>query len=588
MKDFPGLKILFLFLLPLFLAACAIDRPPTGGPPDTAPLSVTASTPEPGTVNVSPRTIRLDFSHYVGREELAKSIFFTPSVDDYEVEMRGREARIRIFSPLRPNRTYTLTLRNSLKSLHGSHRLGESWALAFSTGPVIDRGVMEGRVWTNRMEAAPDVTVMATLASGSAGQSPEYLTRTGPSGEFRFGHLAPGSYRIVAITDRNGNLRFDPDNELFAAAAAQTPAAGHPVNLRLSAARQSTPVPRSCRTINNREIELTFSQPVRAVNFDPSAFAIETTDSGKPLSILGFFSLSRSSESATWRLLTGVMEKEAWYRLRFASAPRSSELLFQGNARQERYPALSLAIIPAGGSESVIAETIRPGLAPAAELHFNLPVDESSLTPRAVRLDLNGPNGGTRSVPCTIARIDSRTFAVRPTGGFLPGRNYTLRVDMMKIKGVAGEQPANAGAAASNFTIADEVAYGEISGSGKAVARQIVIEARMQGTDFVKRLDISPSAKSGEFRFGFSGLPPGKYAVTAFIPSRSPQASAPASWNAGSAEPFTPAVAFSAAMVEVRAGWSTDEVRLDMPFSGHENPIRKNNPENNQRTNRRP
>ncbi|HHE32426.1 MAG TPA: hypothetical protein ENL07_07325 [Chlorobaculum parvum] len=580
MKEFPGLKVLFVLLFPLLFGACAVDRPPTGGPPDNTSLSVTASIPETGTVNTSPQTIRLDFSHYVSREALAKSIYFSPSVDDFEVSVHGREACVRIYSQLKQNRTYTLTLRNDLKSLYGNHRLDKSWALSFSTGPVIDNGSIEGQVWTPRMSPAADVTVMA-FSPATGKQSPEYLTQTGPSGAFRFEHLAPGNYRILAITDSNGNLRYDPESESFAVAAAKAvmpdaPATLRPVNLRLSDGSQAGPKLRSCQTINNREIEVTFSRPVPSESIDLSWFSIENATSGKPLPILGYFSLSRSSDTSSWRLLTGKMDKESWYRLRFSDGQAPSTLTFYGNDQQERYPALSIAIIPTDGAESVIAETIRPGSAPAAELRFNLPVVESSLTSGSVNLGLVEPTG-TRSFPCTITRIDSRTYAVRPSGGFLRGRSYTLRVDMSKVEGVISSGSAiGTKVATSNFDIAGEELYGEINGTGKAMVPRLVIEAQIQNLAFVKHLEVKPSATTGEFRFGFNGLPPGRYVLSAFKPS-----DVSGSWNAGSVEPFAPADAFIAETVEVRAGWSTDDVRLDLPLSDTGLSVQTSKTENN-------
>lgn len=587
MKEFPGLKVLFVLLFPLLFGACAVDRPPTGGPPDNTPLSVTASTPETGTVNTSPQTIQLDFSHYVRREALTKSIYFSPSVDDFEVSVHGREARIRIYSPLKQNRTYTLTLRNDLKSLYGDHRLDKSWALSFSTGPVIDNGSIEGQAWTPRMSPATDVTVMAFLPTNGTSlpgkQSPEYLTQTGPSGAFRFEHLAPANYRIVAITDSNGNLRYDPESESFAVAAARAvapdaPATIRPVNLRLSDGSQVGPTLRSCQTINNREIEVTFSRSVPSESIDLSWFSIENTTSGKQLPILGYFSLSRSNDASSWRLLTGKMNKESWYRLHFSDGQASSALTFYGNDQQERYPALSLAIIPADGAESVIAETIRPGSAPAAELRFNLPVVESSLTPDVVNLGLVEPTG-TRSVACTITRIDSRTYAVKPSGGFLQGRSYSLQVDMSGIDSLTGVTPTGTRLVTSSFNIAGKEMYGEINGLGKAMAERLVIEARLQGPEeFMKRIEVRPDTTTGEFSFSFSftDLPPGRYVLSAFKPS-----DVSGSWNAGSVEPFAPADAFIAKSVEVRAGWSTDDVRLDLPLSDTSLSVQTNKTENN-------
>jgi len=568
-KEFPGLKILAAILLPLFFGACAVDRPPTGGPPDNTPLSITFSDPAPGAINASPRTIRIGFSHYIGRDDLSKSIFFAPIVDNYEVSIHGKEAVIRVYSPLKQNRTYTLTLREYLKSLYGNHRLDRSWALAFATGPVIDRGSIEGRVWSARMAPARSVTVMAFAVTPSESASisarPDYITQTDTSGNFRFDNLASGSYRIVAITDKDGNLQFDRSKESFAVASGSTVRPGMSrLELRLAPDDPATLSLRSCRTINDREIEITFSKPFPVRNLDLSALRIENSDTGTPLPVFGCFSPSRSSEDSTFRLLTAPTAEKASYRLRFmpdGPASRPSELTFYGNSRKEHYPELSVRIVPANGSDNVIAETIRPESGSSIELHCNLPVADSSVRP-AVYLSLSG-KGRETPVPFTISRIDSRTFAIVATEGFLHGRDYRVQVRPGLLKGLAGT-PSKAALEESRFSTAGEEEYGEISGTGTARAAAVIVEARRSGTEGFSRIMARP-ASDGRFSFSFRDLPSGEYTITGFIPSSSRVVSPLTEWNSGSLTPLVPSDPFTALTVTIRPGWSTGNVRLDLP-----------------------
>jgi|GEM_PF-173355 len=568
-KEFPGLKILAIILIPLFSGACAVDRPPSGGPPDNAPLSVTFSDPAPGALNASPQTIRIGFSHYVGRDDFSKSIFFAPLVDDYEVSIHGKEAVIRVYSPLKQNRTYTLTLREYLKSLYGNHRLDKSWALAFATGPVIDRGSIEGRVWSNRLAPARSVTVMAYAVSPSENFTlsarPDYISQTDPSGKFRFDNLSSGSYRIVAITDKDGNIQFDRGKESFAVASTATVRPDMSgMELRLAPEDPATRSLRSCRTINNSEIEITFNNPFPIRNLDLSAIRIENSDTGTALPISGYFSPSRSSEDATIRLLTAPMTEKAPYRLRFVPAgtgSRPSELTFYGNPRIERYPELSARIVPAHGSDNVITETIRPESRPSVELHCNLPVAESSVRP-AVTLTLSD-KGRETPVPFTISRIDSRTFAIVAAEGFLHGRDYRVQVRPGLLKGLAGS-PAKAALEESRFSTAGQEEYGEISGSGTARADAVIIEARRSGTEGFRRMVVRPGS-DGKFSFDFRDLPSGEYTVSGFIPSSSGIVSPMTEWNSGSLDPFKPSDPFTALTVTIRPGWSTGNIRLDLP-----------------------
>jgi uncharacterized protein (DUF2141 family) len=570
-KAFPGLKILVVLLIPLFFGACAVDKPPTGGPPDNSPLRITASMPETDVVNTSPKEIRLGFSHYVSREALVNSIFFSPAVTDYEVEAHGKEAVLRLYSPLKQNRTYTLTLRQSLKSLYGNHQLDRSWTLAFSTGPVIDKGTINGRVWTNRMAPASGITVMgftlpasgnALAASAAATSRPDHLVQTGPSGEFQLDNLAAGKYRVVAMIDNNGNGQFDPGKDSFGVTsipAIETGATG--VALRLSPENFAAISLRSCKTINDREIEITFSAPISSRTVDLSTIKIENTGTGAALPVLAWFSPSRSNEANTWRVLTAPMSGTAQYRLRFSprgAGSASSELTFSGNPRKERYPELSVTILPADGSNNVMPETIRLEAGPSAELRFNLPVDESSLR-TAVTLASIGKEG-KRPVQFTISRIDSRTFCVLPSGGFRHEQDYALAIHPELVRTIVGNPASGAKVTESKFSVAGAEAYGEITGSGTATGSTAVIEARQSGQDIMQRMVVKPSG-TGSFNFSFHDLPPGEYAVTGFIPS----AFSETRWNEGNVEPFRPSDPFVAVTVKVRAGWTTENVKLDIP-----------------------
>jgi len=569
-KEFPGLKILAAVLIPLFFCACAVDRPPTGGPPDHSPLSVVASLPATASVNASPQTIRIGFSHYVSSSELSKSIFFSPLVDDYEVTMHGKEAEIRLYTPLKPNRTYTLTLRAPLKSLDGRHQLERSWTLPFSTGPVIDQGSIDGRVWTNRMAPAQNATVMAyplSRTSDNPQAKPDYIAQTSSAGAFRFDHLAPASYRIVAITDKNGNLQFDPGKETFAVTsgtAVQTGTTG--IGLRLAPGDRSANTLRSCRTINSREIEIAFNEPIPARSFDLSVIRIENTSTGTVLPVLGYYSSSRNSEDATFRLLTAPMESRAWYKLRFSlggPASQPSELTFAANPRTERYPELSVSIVPANGADNVIPETIRPESGASIELQCNLPVEESSLKP-AITLSLSD-KGQDKPLPLAITRIDSRTYDIAPSGGFLRAREYRAQVRAGMLKALVGA-PSKVPLVESRFGTAGQEAYGEVTGGGTAKAPAVVVEARRSGSaDARQRVVLKPKA-DGAFSFSFRDLPAGEYTITGFIPSTSGAVSPVTEWKSGSLfYPFAPCDPFAAVTVTIRPGWTTENVRLDIP-----------------------
>lgn len=572
MRAFPGLKILFFPLLSFCLGACAVDRPPSGGPPDTSALTVTSSVPEPGAVEASTESIRLDFSHAVSREELSGSIFFSPAVENYRISTQGKHAVIHFDRPLKKNATWTLTLRKPLRSFYGAHQLEQSWSLAFSTGKTIMQGSIEGRIWNDRMAPAPDVTVAAyaiTAEHALPGTAkpvsrPDYVTQSDASGNFALQNIAPGRYRIIAFSDANANLRPDFADEPFGVSSVPLVEPGmKTLALRLNTESLSTPSLRSCLTINDREIQITFSRPVAVRTVTPASLRIETTVNGTVLPVLGVFSPSRKNEESTFRVLTAPMDKETIYRIvRLPEIPgaESSALTFSGNARKESYPGLSVRILPSDGSSEVLPETIRSGSGGSAELQFNLPVIAASVG-KAVTLTASGKNG-EREETVTIDAIDSRTFSVRPADGFRQNTDYRLTVNTGRVQTPIGSK-AETSAETSRFSTAAADAYGEISGTGTATAPFIILEARKSGTDAAQRLLIRPVR--GAFSFSFRTLPPGEYTITGFIPSASRQATTATRWSGGSTAPFVPSDPFAAVKIEVRPGWSTEKIRLDIP-----------------------
>jgi hypothetical protein len=566
-KRFPGLKTLAVLFISLFAGACAVDRPPTGGPPDTTPLAVVASSPEPGTVNVSPSVIRIEFNRFVTSSALLKSIFFSPVIRNYQIRMHGREAEIRIFSPLKPGRTYTLTLRKSLKSYYGTE-LARSWTLPFSTGPVIDSGTLEGRVWTHLMAPASNIPVLAYAIPPSSpvppdtlASTPEYMTQTDAAGNFRFESLTPGSYRLVALRDKNSNFRFDPGKDEFGVTHTQSVATGSTgIVFRLSEADTAAVALRSARAVSQREIEVGFNRSVKTRSLAPTAFSISEKTKGTALSVLGCFSVTRSGDENTFRLLTGAMDPKSTYTISYLppeARPGKKEVLeFLGSARAVTYPNLTVAIIPADKTVNALLDMVRPEAGPCIELQFNLPVEEVSVrkavTLKAIR------NTGEQAVPSNISGYDSRTWTLKAVGGFDPGTDYLVRVNPTLVTTLTGARGKDS-LAASRFSTAGPDQYGEITGAGTSDASEVVVEVRREGTSSVTRAIVRPAA-GGTFSYAFRGLPPGTYTVSAFIPAASRTVTPMTEWQPGSVTPFRPSEPFTAVPAVVKPGWTTETV----------------------------
>ena len=209
------------YLILALLAGCADPRLPTGGPPDKTPPVLETTIPEAETVNFTDTSVRLTFSEYVDQASFNRAFSMTPEPEGrLRFKWRKRRVEIRFPEALRENTTYVLTLDNNLRDARGVS-LTRPITFAFSTGPVINKGRLSGRVLEPRQgNGAAGFEVFAYAVTDAAPldslpERPAYRTQTGDDGRFDFSFLNEQPYFVVALQDRNRNLRPDA-NEPFA------------------------------------------------------------------------------------------------------------------------------------------------------------------------------------------------------------------------------------------------------------------------------------------------------------------------------------------------------------------------------------
>ena len=241
LKARPSPKAFFIILL-LLTVGCATDRPPSGGPPDNAPLRITDVQPEASLTDIQPETIRFTFNRYVPTASLRRSIVFSPRITGYEIRGDGEEAVIIFNEPFEQNRTYSISFNTSLQSSRGNE-LEKSYTYAFSTGPFLDSGEIEGTVYTRENKPARGALIYAFLREPQQTQAeqsilerhPDYVVQTGTDGTFRFNHLKKGSYRLMAFMDKDGNRILNLNHEAHASGTIENiPTGSRPLLFRMS------------------------------------------------------------------------------------------------------------------------------------------------------------------------------------------------------------------------------------------------------------------------------------------------------------------------------------------------------------------
>jgi len=201
-------------LMAVIAASCASMGRPEGGPKDELPPVFLTSDPLPGALNVKATKYRLRFDENIQLKDIQKNVIVSPAQKRQPtITGNGRIVTVELRDTLRDSTTYTIDFGDAITDLNEGNIL-DGFAYAFSTGPVIDSLAISGMVFEARtLEPAQGMIVGAYRASepdSAITTKPlERLTRTNQYGQFTLRNLAPGSYRLYALSDANGDYHWD-------------------------------------------------------------------------------------------------------------------------------------------------------------------------------------------------------------------------------------------------------------------------------------------------------------------------------------------------------------------------------------------
>ncbi len=200
-----------VFVIFIIICGCAEPRPPTGGPRDDLPPSIVSTDPANETVNIFPSQIRINFSEFVNEESFVQALSIVPQPSGrLRFRWHRRSVTIRLSEQLRDSTTYVITLNDEFRDWRGV-RLQRPLSFAFSTGPVIDRGRLRGRV-IDYKKGLPvsGLTILAYSATSSIDDPPAYQTQTDMDGKFDIRYVRESDFFVIGLMDMNRNLSPDP------------------------------------------------------------------------------------------------------------------------------------------------------------------------------------------------------------------------------------------------------------------------------------------------------------------------------------------------------------------------------------------
>ncbi len=216
------------FLLVIFLALglvqCAKKGMPEGGPEDEEPPKFLRATPENFSTNFNRDEIRIYFNEYIKLNKPQEQIIISPPMDPKPTILplgsARKDIRIEIFDTLQENTTYTINFGKSIVDNNEGNEL-DYFKYVFSTGDYLDSLSVRGTVDDASLKelAAPVSIFLYEIDSTYSDsivfkENPRYITYSKDSTfTFELENLKAGTYRMIAIQDKNANYKFNPKSE---------------------------------------------------------------------------------------------------------------------------------------------------------------------------------------------------------------------------------------------------------------------------------------------------------------------------------------------------------------------------------------
>jgi hypothetical protein len=221
-RYFPVLPVLLIIWGAMFSHSCAnTSQAPTGGRKDTIPPVIVKMNPRPYVLGVPLEGAKFEFTfdEYV-KVNNPKNIFLSPPLKTVpKYKMKGKKLIISLEEPLKENTTYTLNFYGALQDINENNPY-PGYSFVFSTGDSIDSLYVTGLVQDcTTLDPVKNATVLLYDTQEDSAvfkELPFAATKTDDWGYFALRNLPARGFRMYAISDENGNNRYDPDTESIA------------------------------------------------------------------------------------------------------------------------------------------------------------------------------------------------------------------------------------------------------------------------------------------------------------------------------------------------------------------------------------
>jgi len=219
-------RLLVAVFTVIIAVQCANPGSPTGGPKDEMPPVMLSSSPENSSTNFKTDNITIKFDELIKFKDLKKQLVISPPMKhDPIIKPSGGamdKVKIKILDTLAENTTYTINFGNALQD-NNEGNVYNNFRYIFSTGDYIDSLSISGKISDAFMDSFEKNTMVMLYRVDSSftdstifNSIPTYVTNTVESDTFRIENASAGKYLLVALEEKNRNLKFNPSQDKLA------------------------------------------------------------------------------------------------------------------------------------------------------------------------------------------------------------------------------------------------------------------------------------------------------------------------------------------------------------------------------------
>lgn len=569
----------------LLLTSCASIKPPPGGDEDKSPPQIDTTMPSAGMTNVSRKTnIHFEFAHNIDRSSFMQAITITPYMQGVvKYDWSGYdEVDIELPDSLRENTTYVVTLSRDLKTIRGG-TLGTPMQITFSTGSIIDSGIIAGRVFPSfRTTEKSDLGGVFVFCYDISRQTPDtldmthtrpdYITQPDKDGSYALKALALGhTYRIIAVADEFRNKLYDHTIDDYGVAkydvVLDKPIVSD-VTMRLTAKFDTTkPTLQDIEVRDAYHFRANFSEAIDSNDVNEGMFSLyEAGNDTMQTLVFAFREFPEKKPNVISFETLYPLKKNKEYLLNVTPGLVNDK---RGNLIDD--PNMSVKFIipentidtfstPRFIGASITDSTFDVSRKLNAHLRFSEPIGEG------IEAGITLKDSTGKSIPFEVIRIDGEVFFIRSTDSLGSNQWYSLQLSTDKAKSLIYTYPPNYKDTTYTirFKTSDMEETGTITGTVtfndslyNPAENRIVVEVANPSVNFRERKVLS----EGRNNYSFSSLPKGRYKVRAFLTVHPDNL-----FDQGRISPFQFAMPSGEydTEIDIRPRWTVDKVDFEI------------------------